>query len=586
MKDKSSTDKIAIRHFWRLCAQHKRLFVFTWFIPLANLGMGVVVPFLIGKILGSLAVPGSEVAPFIVSLVVVSVVTVALNNIAFRNFFELQPRVMANLDNEAMDRLLKRGASFHNNRISGKLVSDVGDYAAGFMQLSNAFFIDTIPFVAIVVLGIILVGVSSPLLGLVLLAMTSLVIASTIRFRRKMKPQRIARQAAGKAMIAHVADTIVNNQTVKTFGTEQHEMQQHNALASHLLGLRIDNWRSMASDGSRRLAGLLLFQITFVLVLTWEVHRNPALLATGIFAFSYTVMLSNRLFQIGNIMRQIEEALLQVAPMTEMLQEDIEIVDDPGAPELAVRSGDVSFRGVSFRYQDASSKDVVFQNLNIHVKAGEKIGLVGPSGGGKTTLTKLLLRFEDVTSGEIAIDEQNIAHVTQASLRQSIAYVSQEPLLFHRSIRENIAYGNIDATDKEVLDAAKKASAHAFITKLPNGYETVVGERGVKLSGGQRQRIAIARAILKEAPILVLDEATSALDSASEKLIQSALTELMKDKTALVIAHRLSTIQKMDRILVLNEGAVVEDGSHKELLAKNGLYAKLWAHQSGGFIEE
>ncbi|TAH32220.1 ABC transporter ATP-binding protein [Candidatus Saccharibacteria bacterium] len=586
MKDKTSTDQIAIRHFWRLCTQHKRLFVFTGLIPIAGVGIGVVIPYLTGKIIGSLAVPGTDVAPYIIALIVVSVVTVVVNLVAFKNFFELQPRVMASLDNEAIDRLLKRGASFHNNRISGKLVSDVSDYAAGFMQLSNAFFIDTVPFLAVVVLGIVLVSVSSPLLGLVLLAMTSLVIASTIRFRRRMKPHRIARQAAGKAMIAHIADTTVNNQTVKTFGTEQHELARHGELASRLLWLRMNDWRAMAKDGAKRLSGLLLFQIAFVAVLTWEVHQNPALLATGIFAFSYTVMLSNRLFQIGNIMRQIEEALLQVAPMTEMLQEDVEIVDDPGAPELDAHSGKVSFQNVSFRYLDASSKDTVFENLNITVAAGEKIGLVGPSGGGKTTLTKLLLRFEDVTSGQIAIDEQDIARVTQASLRQSIAYVSQEPLLFHRSIRENIAYGNVDATDEQVLGAAKKASAHEFITKLPNGYETVVGERGVKLSGGQRQRIAIARAILKEAPILVLDEATSALDSASEKLIQSALTELMKDKTALVIAHRLSTIQKMDRILVLDEGKVIEDGTHKELLAKDGLYAKLWAHQSGGFIEE
>lgn len=460
-----SVDKIAIRHFWRLCAQHKRLFAFTWLIPLANIGIGVVVPYLIGKILGSLAVPGSKVMPYIVTLVIVSIITVIVNIVAFRNFFELQPRVMASLDKEALDRLLKRGASFHNNRISGKLVSDVSDYAAGFMQLSNAFFIDTVPFIAVVALGIALVGASSPLLGLVLLAMTSLVIASTIRFRRKMKPHRIARQAAGKAMIAHIADTTVNNQTVKTFGTESYEMQRHTELASRLLGLRINDWRAMAKDGGKRLAGLLLFQITFVIALTWEVHQNPALLATGIFAFSYTVMLSNRLFQIGNIMRQIEEALLQVAPMTEMLQEDIEITDISDAPVLTAHSGKVLFRNVSFQYQDAASKDTVFRGLDINIRAGEKIGLVGPSGGGKTTLTKLLLRFEDTTAGEIAIDGQNIAHVTQASLRQSIAYVSQEPLLFHRSIRENIAYGDIDATDEQILAAAKKASAHEFIIK-------------------------------------------------------------------------------------------------------------------------
>ncbi len=225
-------------------------------------------------------------------------------------------------------------------------------------------------------------------------------------------------------------------------------------------------------------------------------------------------------------------------------------------------------------------------DLNLEIAAGEKIGLVGHSGSGKTTLTKLLLRFNDIDGGEILIDGQNIANITQEDLRKCIAYVPQEPLLFHRTIRENIAYANPEASSKDIEEAAKKAYAQEFIEKLPKGYDTLVGERGVKLSGGQRQRVAIARAILKDAPILILDEATSALDSESEKLIQAALWELMKGRTAIVIAHRLSTIQRMDRILVLNDGEVIEQGKHAELLEKNGTYAKLWAHQSGGFIEE
>ena len=192
----------------------------------------------------------------------------------------------------------------------------------------------------------------------------------------------------------------------------------------------------------------------------------------------------------------------------------------------------------------------------------------------------------DIQEGVITIDEQDIAKVTQSSLRKAISYVPQEPMLFHRTLSENIRYGKLNATDAEVERAAKLAHAHEFIKDLPQGYETLVGERGVKLSGGQRQRVAIARAILKDAPILVLDEATSALDSESEKLIQDALGKLMKNRTSIVIAHRLSTIQKMDRIIVLDKGKITEEGSHKELLLKNGTYAKLWAHQSGGFIEE
>lgn len=264
-----------------------------------------------------------------------------------------------------------------------------------------------------------------------------------------------------------------------------------------------------------------------------------------------------------------------------------EITDAPHARKLQVTQGTIDIQSVNFAYHDdGSTNDRVFSQLNLHIPAGQKIGLVGPSGGGKSTLTRLLLRFDDVDDGSIAIDDQDIRKVTQVSLRRAISYVPQEPLLFHRSVLENIAYGQPDATLDEVRRAARLAYADDFIQKLPQQYDTIVGERGVKLSGGQRQRVAIARAILKDAPILVLDEATSALDSESEVYIQRALQQLMEGRTTLVIAHRLSTIQQMDRIIVLDNGQVVEDGSHHELQNNGGLYAKLWAHQSGGFIEE
>ena len=248
-----------------------------------------------------------------------------------------------------------------------------------------------------------------------------------------------------------------------------------------------------------------------------------------------------------------------------------------------MKSGNIDFKNVAFIY-DSGQK--VFNNFNLIVKSGDKIGLVGHSGAGKSTITKLLLRFVDVSSGGIEIDGQDIRDATFVSLRSNIAYVPQDPSMFHRSIADNIRYGRLDATDAEVHDAAKKAHALEFIEKLPQGFETLVGERGIKLSGGQRQRIAIARAILKDAPILVLDEATSALDSESERLIQDALTKLMKGRTSIVIAHRLSTIAKLDRIIVLDNGSIAEDGTHTELLKQKGIYAKLWSHQSGGFIED
>jgi ATP-binding cassette subfamily B protein len=249
-----------------------------------------------------------------------------------------------------------------------------------------------------------------------------------------------------------------------------------------------------------------------------------------------------------------------------------------------VNKGEITFRNMQFTHGGAN--EPLFENFDLKVKAGERVGLVGHSGSGKTTLTRVLLRFSNLDNGHILIDNQDIRDVTQSSLRKSIAYVPQEPLLFHRSLRENIAYGKPDASEEEIRQAAKLANALDFIETLPESFDTMVGERGVKLSGGQRQRIVIARAILKDAPILVLDEATSALDSESEKLIQDALSRLMKNRTSIVVAHRLSTIAKLDRIVVLDNGKIVEDGSHDELLRRGSTYASLWAHQSGGFIEE
>jgi ATP-binding cassette subfamily B protein len=252
---------------------------------------------------------------------------------------------------------------------------------------------------------------------------------------------------------------------------------------------------------------------------------------------------------------------------------------------LRVIRGRINFDEITYHYSDDPGGEPLFKEFSLAIEPGERIGLVGPSGSGKTTLTKLLLRFADVDTGAITIDGQNIAHVSQESLRKHIAYVPQEPMLFHRSIRDNIAYARPHVSDEEVEQAARQANALEFIERLPEGFHTTVGERGVKLSGGQRQRIAIARAILKNAPILVFDEATSALDSESEKYIQAALSNLMQGRTSIVVAHRLSTIAALDRIVVLDNGGIREQGTHKDLLKQKGIYATLWAHQSGGFIE-
>jgi ATP-binding cassette subfamily B protein len=326
-------------------------------------------------------------------------------------------------------------------------------------------------------------------------------------------------------------------------------------------------------------AGIMAIIIAIISVIWWG---QPV--GTVVLALYLSRDILRRVWDLNNVMRQFNRVLGDAHDMTEIFMSESEVKDQKDSSKLEVSKAAVIFENVTFKYADSKGEHL-FKNLNLEVGGGERIGLVGPSGGGKTTITKLLLRFMDVESGQVTIDGQDISRVSQQDLRRSIAYVPQEPLLFHRSLAENIRYGRPAASQTEVMEAAKLAHAHDFIERLPDKYQTKVGERGVKLSGGQRQRVAIARAILKDSPIIILDEATSSLDSSSEKLIQEALWELMKGRTALVIAHRLSTVQRMDRIVVLDEGRIIEQGNHAELLKKKGIYSELWNHQTGGFIK-
>ncbi|MBR2600739.1 ATP-binding cassette domain-containing protein [Candidatus Saccharibacteria bacterium] len=330
----------------------------------------------------------------------------------------------------------------------------------------------------------------------------------------------------------------------------------------------------------------MVFLINIVIVLFMLYGRNSfgLSISTLVLIINYSSSIMRDMWDIHSVFKTMNRIFGDAYEMTEILDMKDDVVDEPGCKALKVTKSAIDFKGITFKHHDA--RTALFKDFSLEVKPGERVGLVGVSGSGKTTLTKLLLRFADVNEGEIDIDGQNIRYVTQKTLREAIAYVPQETSLFHRTIAENIAYGRPDASQKEIERAAKLANADEFIKELPNGYDTLVGERGVKLSGGQRQRVAIARAILKDAPILVLDEATSALDSESEALIQGALSELMKGRTCIVIAHRLSTVAHLDRIVVLEKGKIVEQGTHRQLLNAGGSYSKLWSRQSGAFLDE
>jgi len=327
---------------------------------------------------------------------------------------------------------------------------------------------------------------------------------------------------------------------------------------------------------------LAIYAVLLPLALHGLVRRA---ISVGDFLLISTLMIQliRNVFDMANGLPDTYDMVGSIHDSLAMLIVPRDICDAPGASELRVPRGEVVFDRVSFAYDN---KKPIFDRLRLTIPAGQRIGLIGHSGAGKTTLVTMLMRLYDVQQGAIRIDGQNIAEVTQASLRRSIGLIPQDVILFHRTLMENIRYGRPGASDAEVVRAAERAHAHEFVTALPEGYRTLVGERGVKLSGGQRQRIAIARALLKDAPILLLDEATSALDSESEALIQVGMNEAMAGKTVVAIAHRLSTLAHLDRLLVIEKGQIVEDGAHAELLAKGGVYAALWSRQVGGFLTD
>jgi ABC-type multidrug transport system fused ATPase/permease subunit len=392
----------------------------------------------------------------------------------------------------------------------------------------------------------------------------------------------VAKAEADSRVGGRLADVFSNIFAVKVFSSKNREQKLFNQVTNDEQKFRDRSWYFQNKQDAIQ-AFLMVAIQSFVLYLIIDLWIKGAMsTGTVVLIQTYMVIIFDRLWDLGKSITRFMGAAADMSEVIDILEAKDDIRDPENPEPIRMDKGGLEFKNVSFTYQSGQK---VFENFNLKINPGEKIGLVGHSGAGKSTVTKLLLRFIDVSSGAILVDGQDIRNVVQDDLRKTISYVPQEPMLFHRTISDNIAYGYPDANEDEIKMAAERAHADEFINRLQYGYKTLVGERGVKLSGGERQRVAIARVMLANTPILILDEATSSLDSVSEQYIQSAFEELMKNKTAIVIAHRLSTIQKMDRIIVLEQGGIVEQGTHKELLEKNGVYADLWNHQSGGFME-
>ena len=503
---------------------------------------------------------------------------------AFLTLNYIAAKGMSELYIDAMETLFKKDARFFSDNFAGSLTKKAINYARSFERFMDALVFSAIgDIIPLTIAGVVL-WQFSPWLDALLFGMLILSAVVIIPFIKRRQFIVTQREIAGNTLAGSIADTISNVSTVRAFARESDEQIKHAEYTHNYTRLARKSWDYHAKviDNITAPMNVFINVVGFIIAVTLTDDANS--LATVFVTFTYFMQATKVMFEFNRTYRDLESSLSEAAQFAEIKLEPARVTDEKNAQELIVKKAEIDFDTVLFAHEDNTR--MLFDTLSFSVKNGEKIGIIGHSGAGKSTITNLLLRFMDVDGGTINIDGQDISKVTQESLRRNIAYVAQESVLFHRSLAENIRYGKPDATPEQVEHAAKLATADEFIADLPDGYETMVGERGIKLSGGQRQRVAIARAILKNAPILLLDEATSALDSESEKLIQDALEKLMHGKTSIVIAHRLSTIQKMDRIIVLDNGKIIEQGSHKMLLAKKGQYAKLWTHQSGGFLRE
>ena len=553
--------------------------------PLAATFLDLLLPYLLSMAVGTFATGDRELLMQLLWLSAgAGLLGVALNLVGLQAAIWHESAVRKSLVDATLTKLLLKDQDFFSNQKIGALTGKFIDFVNGHVNLQDLFVLQTLRFLLSFGIGVVIIFMHSPIMGAIVLLLLVLLLTQvrvSIRLRRHL---RMARKEMIAELNGATADVISNNLIVKTFAHEQHEQSSIAKLTSKYRRVYQKDFRWMAVEGSGRLFVVSAVQIIAIAVMADLLFNGALELGVAVFIVAYLQRVASQIFSLGELVNGYDRVFIHSAPMTEILMSPNAIIDTKSAKKLSLKHGTIDLTSLSYRYPDGD--EMVLDKLDLHIPAGQKVGIVGKSGSGKTTLTKLLLRFDDISEGSLAIDGQEIGQVSQQSLREAIAYVPQEPLLFHRSLRENIAYGKIDATTDEIRHAAKQAHALEFIDKLPKKFDTIVGERGIKLSGGQRQRIAIARAILKDAPILVLDEATSALDSESEKLIQASLDGLMKGRTSIVIAHRLSTIAKLDRIIVLDKGKIVEDGTHAELIAAQGVYAKLWSHQSGGFIEE
>ncbi|MDB5535231.1 MAG: multidrug transporter ATP-binding protein [Devosia sp.] len=506
--------------------------------------------------------------------------SVVLRQFVFFNIITFTLRIMSDVTANAFHRVQRFSTDWHANSFAGSTVRKITRGMGAIDLLNDVLLVALLPSLTMLVGASVILGMAWPVMGLVVglgsLIYVVVTIALAVNF---VAPAATLANAWDTRMGGALADAVSCNPVVKAFGAETRE----EARLTHVVGKwrkrTRRTWQRGTLNGGAQGLMMVIMQTAILgtALLLWQ--QGAATPGDITFVLSMFFVLSGHLRDVGQHVRNLQRSVNDMEELVALHSQSLGIDDKPGAGAIKIGEGAIAFENVTFQY--GSHATALYRDFSVKIAPGERVGLVGHSGSGKTTFVKLIQRLYDVNQGQIVIDGQNIATVKQASLRQQIAIVQQEPVLFHRSLAENIAYARPGATRAEIELAARQASAHDFIMSLPKGYETMVGERGVKLSGGERQRVAIARAFLADAPILILDEATSSLDSESEVLIQNAMERLMVGRTTLVIAHRLSTVRALDRLLVFDKGRIVEEGTH-ELLVRQpaGIYRRLFERQA------
>lgn len=495
----------------------------------------------------------------------------------------LNPPLKKHIGLQLMKQMMNHSHHYYQDQFAGNLGNKIKDVVKGIPDLLKACINDYFAHGLSFVIAIATLWSVNAQFATLFTLWLLIFIAGSQKLAIKAKKLRYESAEMSSIVVGSIIDILTNIMNVRIFANQKEEDKNLTAVLNEYV--KTDQRRDWYFMKIFAFQGIS-FVIYQAICLTWLITGfKRGIVTPGDFALVLTLNFSTIqiLWSFSRDLIKFSESLSYVMQGLNIILTPIEIQDTSNAKPLIVQQGEITFDHVQFQYNDS---ELLFKDKSIIIKPGQKVGLVGYSGSGKSTFINLILRLFDVTAGRITIDGQNIADVTQNSLRESIGMIPQDPSLFHRTVMENIRYGKPNASDEEVIIAAQRAHAHEFINAMPEGYNTMVGERGVKLSGGQRQRIAIARAFLKNAPILMMDEATSQLDSVTESLIQKSLWQLMQGKTTIVIAHRLSTLLEMDRILVFDHGRIVQDGTHQELLAQGGLYATLWNAQVGGFLPE